>query len=152
MIITQILITVFCFIYIVYVLGTIISTEMDTRKFFLEAPSYKIEIKKGDIKMKNAMSDVMNVASVSGNEEIKPKNPEAKERVIKELDELSEKIAKLAKFTYSTKPMEQNLSRDMKYRLRDQLRAMEEYAAILVNRLEIWDMEDREDFNYIKSI
>lgn len=102
--------------------------------------------------MKNAMSDVTNVASVSGNEEIKPKNPEAKERVIKELDELSEKIAKLAKFTYSTKPMEQNLSRDMKYRLRDQLRAMEEYAAILVNRLEIWDMEDREDFYYIKSI
>lgn len=98
--------------------------------------------------MINQMCDAMN--AFLGNEGIKPKNPEAKERVIKELDELSEKITKLAKFTYSTKPMEQNLSRDMKYRLRDQLRAMEEYAAILVTRLEIWDMEDREDLDYVK--
>lgn len=69
---------------------------------------------------------------------------EAKERVERELDELTEKITKLSGFLYGRKSMDANISRDMRFTMRDQLRSMEEYAACLQKRLIIWGKTDEE--------
>ena len=69
---------------------------------------------------------------------------EAKERVEKELDELTEKITKLSGFLFGRKSMDANISLDMRYTMRDQLRSMEEYAACLQKRLMIWGKTDEE--------
>lgn len=69
---------------------------------------------------------------------------EAKERVEKELDELTEKITKLSGFLYGRKSMGAGISRDMRYTLRDQLRYMQDYAACLQKRLMIWGKTDEE--------
>lgn len=69
---------------------------------------------------------------------------EAKERVEKELDELTEKITKLSGFLYGRKSMDANISRDMRCTMRDQLRSMEEYASCLQKRLMIWGKTDEE--------
>lgn len=69
---------------------------------------------------------------------------EAKERVEKELDELTEKITKLSGFLYGRKSMDANISRDMRYTMRDQLHSMQEYAACLQKRLMIWGKTDEE--------
>lgn len=69
---------------------------------------------------------------------------EAKERVEKELDELTEKITKLSGFLYGRKSMDAEISNEMRFIMRDQLRNMEEYAACLQKRLMIWGMTDEE--------
>ena len=62
---------------------------------------------------------------------------DAKQRVIEELAELSERTSKLVKFTLSEKFSE--LTTEMKYLMKDQVRAMLEYGDILRRRLECWD-------------
>ena len=66
----------------------------------------------------------------------------AKQRVIDELNELSERTSKLVKFILSDKLSE--LSLDMRHLLQDQLRTMIEYGNILRNRIEIWDLSDED--------
>lgn len=66
----------------------------------------------------------------------------AKQRVIDELNELSEKASKLTKYILSDKLSE--LSLDMKHLLQDQLRVMVEYGNILRRRIEIWGLSDEE--------
>jgi hypothetical protein len=63
---------------------------------------------------------------------------EVKQRVIDELNELSERTSKLVKFLLSEKCS--SLSENMKYLMQDQLRVMIEYGNILRRRLECWDM------------
>lgn len=67
---------------------------------------------------------------------------EAKQRVVDELAELSEKTSKLVKFTLSEKFSK--LSKNMQYLMQDQVRAMLEYGNILRRRLECWDMTDEQ--------
>ena len=62
---------------------------------------------------------------------------DAKQRVIEELAELSERTSKLVKFTLSEKFSE--LTTEMKYLMKDRVRAMLEYGDILRRRLECWD-------------
>lgn len=68
----------------------------------------------------------------------------AKERVEKELEELNEKIVKLSGFLFGSKLITANLSSQMVCEMRDQLRAMEDYAFRLQRRLLIWDKTDKE--------
>lgn len=65
----------------------------------------------------------------------------AKDRVREELKELVEKMYELQKFLFSEQSI--NLSNDMKYTMRDQLNSMQNYAANLTHRLEIWDVIDK---------
>lgn len=62
---------------------------------------------------------------------------DAKQRVVKELEELSERTSKLVKFTLSEKFNE--LTSTMQYLMKDQVRAMLEYGDILRRRLDCWD-------------
>ena len=63
---------------------------------------------------------------------------EVKQRVINELNELSERTSKLVKFTLSGKFS--FLSTNMQYLMQDQVRAMLEYGNILRKRLACWGM------------
>ena len=65
---------------------------------------------------------------------------EVKQRVINELNELSERTSKLVKFTLSEKFNE--LTSTMQYLMKDQVRAMLEYGDILRRRLDCWDKPD----------
>lgn len=67
---------------------------------------------------------------------------EVKQRVIDELNELSEKTSKLVKFTLSEEFS--SLSKNMQYLMKDQVRTMLEYGDILRRRLECWDMTDEQ--------
>lgn len=66
----------------------------------------------------------------------------ARERVSKELVDLNEKIVKLSAFLFSEKALV--LSEEMRRAMCDQLRAMQEYAKILMYRIQIWGKTDRE--------
>lgn len=68
----------------------------------------------------------------------------AKERVEKELEELKEKIVKLAAFLYGGKILTAGLSEPMVYAMKDQIRSMEAYAEALQRRLLIWDKTDKQ--------
>lgn len=68
----------------------------------------------------------------------------AKERVEQELEELSGKIVKLSAFLFGNKILAANLSTQMVCEMRDQLRAMEDYAFRLQRRLLIWDKTDKQ--------
>lgn len=68
----------------------------------------------------------------------------AKERVEQELEELNEKIVKLSGFLFGSKLITANLSAQMVCEMRDQLRAMEDYAFRLQRRLLIWDKTDKQ--------
>ena len=67
---------------------------------------------------------------------------EAKQRVVDELAELSERTSKLVKFILSEKFSK--LSKNMQYLMQDQVRTMLEYGNILRRRLECWDMTDEQ--------
>lgn len=67
---------------------------------------------------------------------------EAKQRVVDELAELSERTSKLVKFTLSEKFSK--LSKNMQYLMQEQVRTMLEYGNILRRRLECWDMTDEQ--------
>lgn len=69
---------------------------------------------------------------------------EAKERVEKELVDLSEKITKLSGFLFGKASMDAKISTEMRVEMCDQLHAMENYAACLQRRLKIWGMTDEE--------
>ena len=73
---------------------------------------------------------------------------EARQRVIEELNEVSERISKLVKFTLSEKFS--TLTDDMQYLMKDQLRVMLEYGSILRERLYIWDKPKKEHNNIIE--
>ena len=66
----------------------------------------------------------------------------AKERVQKELEDLNEKIVKLARFLFSEKALV--LSEAMRGAMSDQLRTMQEYAKTLIFRIWIWGKTDEE--------
>lgn len=68
----------------------------------------------------------------------------AKERVEKELEELKEKIVKLAAFLYGGEILTAGLSEQMVYTMKDQIRSMEQYAEALQRRLLIWDKTDKQ--------
>lgn len=72
---------------------------------------------------------------------VTPKD-EAKERVQKELEDLNEKIVKLARFLFSEKALV--LSEAMRCAMGDQLRTMQEYAKTLIFRIRIWGKTDEE--------
>ena len=72
------------------------------------------------------------------------KNDAAKQRVVEELEDLLERVTKLIKFVYGTKPEEQGLSRSMVLAMKDQARTMIEYANELQYRLSIWDKPETE--------
>lgn len=74
---------------------------------------------------------------------------EVKQRVMDELNELSERTSKLVKFMLSEKFS--SLSEKMQYLMQDQVRAMLEYGNILRRRLECWDMIDEQSENNCKS-
>ena len=65
---------------------------------------------------------------------------EVKQRVIDELNELSERTSKLVKFTLSEKFNE--LTSTMQYLMKDQVKAMLEYGDILRRRLDCWDLPE----------
>lgn len=82
-------------------------------------------------------------------EEAPQKNDAAKQRVVEELEDLLERVTKLIKFVYGTKPEEQGLSRSMVLAMKDQARTMIEYANELQYRLSIWDKPETEiQFRY----
>ena len=62
---------------------------------------------------------------------------DAKQRVVEELNELSERTSKLVKFRLSEKSSE--LTSTMQFLMDDQVRCMLEYGYILRRRLECWD-------------
>lgn len=66
----------------------------------------------------------------------------AKERVEKELEELNEKIVKLSAFLFGWKAT--TLSRQMRWKMKEQLVCMQNYAECLQERLLIWDKTDAE--------
>lgn len=68
----------------------------------------------------------------------------AKERVEQELEELNEKITKLTAFLYGSKIITADLSNDMRFQMKRQLLAMQEYANALQHRLHIWGKSNRE--------
>lgn len=68
----------------------------------------------------------------------------ARERVSIELEELKEKIVKLANFLYSEKAIAEDISWEMRNTMRDQFRSMEEYARCLQHRIEIWGKTDED--------
>ena len=65
---------------------------------------------------------------------------EVKQRVVDELNELSERTSKLVKFTLSEKFS--FLNTNMQYLMQDQIRAMLEYGNILRKRLACWDITE----------
>ena len=67
---------------------------------------------------------------------------DAKQRVIEELEQLSERTCKLVKFTLSEKFNE--LTSTMQYLMQDQVRTMIEYGAILRRRLDCWDKPEQD--------
>ena len=67
---------------------------------------------------------------------------DAKQRVIIELEELSERTSKLVKFTLSEKFSE--LTTTMQHLMKDQVRCMLEYGDILRHRLDIWDKTEKD--------
>ena len=67
---------------------------------------------------------------------------DAKQRVVDELKELSERTAKLVKFTLSEEFSK--LTSTMQYLMKDQVRMMLEYGDILRRRLDIWDKPEEE--------
>ena len=75
----------------------------------------------------------------------------AKQRVEQELEELNEKIVKLSGFLFGCKLITANLSTQMVCEMRDQLRAMEDYAFRLQRRLLIWDKTDKELYEEMSS-
>ena len=64
---------------------------------------------------------------------------EAKERVKEELSDLCNKITSLTSFLYGTRSLEAKISKEMRNLLEVQLKAMQEYAMILQERLQIWE-------------
>ena len=66
----------------------------------------------------------------------------AKERVEKELEELNEKIVKLSAFLFGVKA--NALSRQMRWKMKEQLVSMQNYAECLQERLRIWGKTDEE--------
>lgn len=66
----------------------------------------------------------------------------AKERVYKELEDLNEKIVKLSAFLFSEKAIA--LSERMQKAMCDQLSTMQEYAKVLMYRIQIWGKTDKE--------
>lgn len=84
----------------------------------------------------------------------KKETDEAKERVEKELEELSNRIVGLSGFLFGLKLHDAKLSRQMEYELENQLLAMQQYAKCLQRRLAIWgktDEELNENFHKIGS-
>ena len=69
---------------------------------------------------------------------------EAKERVEQELEELNDRIAKLSMFLFGGKAIAGNISGEMRYQMKRQLMAMQEYAEALQTRLRIWGKTDDE--------
>ena len=67
---------------------------------------------------------------------------DAKQRVIEELNELSERTSKLVKFTLSQKFNE--LTSTMQYLMHDQVKCMLEYGDILRRRLDCWDKSEED--------
>lgn len=67
-----------------------------------------------------------------------------KERVEQELEELSEKISKLAAFLYGKKSLDANLSDKMLYEMEQQFYSMCGYARSLQTRLKIWGKSNEE--------
>ena len=65
---------------------------------------------------------------------------DAKQRVIDELNELSERTSKLVKLTLSEKFSE--LTSTMQYLMKDQVKCMLEYGDILRRRLDCWDLPE----------
>lgn len=66
----------------------------------------------------------------------------AKERVEKELEELNEKIVKLSAFLFGLRA--NTLSRQMRWKMKEQLVCMQNYAECLQDRLRIWGKTDAE--------
>ena len=69
---------------------------------------------------------------------------EAKQRVVKELEELNEKMGKLSFFLFSPGIEQKGISRQMRMLMRDQLGYMQSYAETLQRRLAIWGKTDIE--------
>lgn len=67
---------------------------------------------------------------------------DAKQRVIEELEQLSERTSKLVKFTLSEKFNE--LTCNMQYLMKEQVRVMIEYGDILRRRLDCWDKPEQD--------
>lgn len=74
----------------------------------------------------------------------------AKERVEQELEELNERIAKLSTFLFGGKILSDNISGAMRYQMKRQLIAMQEYAEALQTRLRIWDKTDDELNSFVE--
>lgn len=72
--------------------------------------------------------------------------PTLKERVELELDDLKNKILRLSAFLYGRTIMDRDVSTDMIRLMEDQLKVMQAYAAILQNRLAIWDLKPTKGF------
>ena len=68
----------------------------------------------------------------------------AKQRVEQELAELNEKIVKLNSFLFGGDIVNMDISDHMRFLLRGQLNAMQEYADVLQERLRTWDKTDEE--------
>ena len=68
----------------------------------------------------------------------------AKQRVEQELAELNEKIVKLTAFLFGSDIVNMDISDHMRFLLRRQLNAMQEYADVLQERLRTWDKTDEE--------
>ena len=68
----------------------------------------------------------------------------AKQRVEQELAELNEKIVKLTSFLFGVDIVNMDISDHMRFLLRRQLNAMQEYADVLQERLRTWDKTDEE--------
>lgn len=76
---------------------------------------------------------------------------EAKERVEQELDELSERIAKLSAFLSGRNLLGRKFSTYMCDLMRKQLETMKKYAAYLQLRLEMWGKTDKGVAKYRKQ-
>ena len=68
----------------------------------------------------------------------------AKQIVEQELAELNEKIVKLTAFLFGGDIVNMDISDHMRFLLRRQLNAMQEYADVLQERLRTWDKTDEE--------
>ena len=69
-----------------------------------------------------------------------------KQKVQDELADLKIKMHNLQEFLFGEKIIEADLSQEMVRLLDAQLVVMKNYAAILQNRLAIWDRKDRQPF------
>ena len=74
---------------------------------------------------------------------------DVKQRVVDELNELSERTSKLVKFVLSKKFSA--LNEQMQWLMQDQIRVMIEYGNILRKRLECWDVTDELLTNFSNS-